>query len=452
MDLDADLNPDPDADLNPDLDAAPDAKARFLLTPCGQDPHAEARALRAQGPVVPVELPGGVRAWLVTHQEAGRAVLADDRFVKDIRAWHAWQRGDIPADWPMAPLVTVANMTTATGTDHRRLRAPLAKAFTVRRVERLRPRIEHFTRDLLDDLEATVAAQPDGGPVDLRARFAHPLPIRVICELFGVPESGRPRLRDLCGALFGGAPAGPAEVLAGHRELRSVLAALLADKSAHPGDDLTSALLAAAGNGTEPYADPHENPREGPPDTRALSGPELVDTLLLMIFAGHETTVNLLVSAVHALLTHPGQLALARTGKVPWPAVVEEALRWDPPVGSLPFRYARCDAEVAGRTIRAGEPVILSYTAFGRDPRQHGPGADRFDITRTPVPHLSFGHGIHHCLGAPLARLEAGIALPALFARFPHLALYEPGIPPKRRPTIVFPGYRDLPVLLEPAP
>ncbi|WP_050515331.1 cytochrome P450 [Streptomyces rimosus] len=398
--------------------------SRVRLDPGARDPRSRPDPLCAAGPVVPVLLPGGVTAWLVTRHQAGKAVLADSRFVKDIGAWRAWRSGEVPRSWPLAPLLTVANMTTATAGDHTRLRAPLARAFTTRRVARLRPRVEELTGELLDGL----AAGRPADPVELRARFAHPLPIRVICELFGVSDDRRPRLRSLCQALFG-APAGPAEALATHRELRAALAALLRAKHDHPGDDLTSALVAPG---------------------QELSGTELVDTLLLMIVAGHETTVNLLVNAVYALLAHPGQLALVRAGQVPWSAVVEETLRWESPVANFPFRYALCDVDMAGRTIRAGDAVMLSYTAFGRDPRQHGPGADRFDITRPPARHLAFGHGIHHCLGAPLARLEAAVALPALFDRFPGLALHDPGQPPLRRPSMIFNGLRDLPVVLGP--
>ncbi|MFH8405766.1 cytochrome P450 [Streptomyces sp. NPDC018019] len=398
--------------------------SRVRLDPAEHDPRSDPDSLCAAGPVVPVLLPGGVTAWLVTGHQAGRAVLADSRFVKDIGAWRAWRSGEVPRSWPLAPLLTVANMTTATAGDHTRLRAPLARAFTARRVAQLQPRVEELTGELLDGLAAGRAADP----VELRARFAHPLPVRVICELFGVPDDRRPRLQSLCGALFA-TPSGPADALAVHRELRAALAGLLRAKRDRPGDDLTSALVAPG----------HD-----------LSGSELVDTLLLMIVAGHETTVNLLVNAVHALLTHPDQLALARSGQVPWSAVVEETLRWDPPVANFPFRYALCDVDVAGRTIRAGDPVMLSYTAFGRDPQQHGPRADRFDITRPPTRHLTFGHGIHHCLGAPLARLEAAVALPALFGRFPGLALHGPGQPPPRRPSLVFNGLRELPVVLAP--
>lgn len=337
--------------------------------------------------------------WAATRQEVGRAVLLDERFVKDIGAWRAWQDGSVPAGWPLAPLVTVRNMTTATGADHRRLRAVVSAAFTARRVRELRPRIEAVAARLLDAL-------PPDGEVDLRERFTHPLPIEVICELLGVPEG---RLRQLCTGLFGAS----ASV---HGELREALSGFLAAKRARPGDDLTSALAAAD----------------------ALSPAELVDTLLLLIVAGHETTVNLLTSAVRALLDHPAQLVLLRTGAKAWSTAVEECLRWDSPVANFPFRYAVCEVLLAGCVVRAGDAVLLSYASFGRDSQAHGPGADRFDISRSPAPrHLSFGQGPHHCLGAPLARLEAEIALPALFARHPRLAL---AAEPSPLPSLLFNG------------
>ncbi|MGW2230913.1 cytochrome P450 family protein [Streptomyces formicae] len=410
----------------------------YRLDPAGQDHHTESARLRARGPVVAVELPGGVAAWLVTRQEVGRQVLADARFVKDPAAWGAWRRGEVPVGWPLTPLVTIQNVTTATGADHRRLRAPLARAFTMRRVRELEPRVAELTDQLLRDM-AEMPARAAGEPVDLRACFAHPLPIRVICELFGVPARRAPRVRALCGALFGTEPS-PTEAAATHAALCGELAALIDERRAHPADDLTTALIEARGATGGEAADAPPQPE--------LSTFELIDTLLLMLVAGHETTVNLLVNAVRALLTHPAQRELLRRGRAPWTAAVEETLRWDPPVANLPFRYARRDVDLAGRTVREGEPVVLGYTAFGRDSDQHGPQAAEFDITRCgDRQHLTFGHGIHHCLGAPLARLEATVALPALFTRFPELALAQADPPPLR--SLLFNSLSSLPVGLD---
>lgn len=394
------------------------------------EPHAAAARLRAAGAVVRVELPGGVLAWAVTKQQAARQVLADPLFVKELSAWGAWRRGEVPPDWPLLPLVAVANMTTATGADHTRLRTLVARAFTPARVARLRPRIEAVTAELLDALDGQ---RPDT-PVDLRARFALPLPVRVICELFGVPAETDghnglgARIRAGCAELFGTAQT-PEQAHTAHLRIRGALGELADLRRDHPGDDLTSALVTA-------HAD-HDR----------LSRAELVDTLLLMLVAGHETTVNLVTNAVLALLTHPDQLALVQAGRIGWETVVEETLRWDAPVANLPFRYATADTVVAGQPIAAGEAVLLCYLALGRDSGQHGPAAARFDLTRPATAHLSFGHGPHFCLGAALARAEAGIALSALFARFPDLTLVGPPVEPVD--SLLFNARPVLPVLLE---
>ncbi|MGW2714684.1 cytochrome P450, partial [Streptomyces sp. NPDC001356] len=182
---------------------------------------------------------------------------------------------------------------------------------------------------------------------------------------------------------------------------------------ARPGDDLTSALLAAHDEGGD-----------------RLGEQELIGTLLLMIIAGHETTLNLITNAVRALCAHPEQLGLVRAGRASWADVVEETLRWDAPVSYFPFRYPVRDLTVAGTLVPAGTPVLAGYSAAGRDPAAHGPDAGRFDLTRSARPgavrHLSLGHGAHYCLGAPLARLEATVALERLFTRFPSLRLAVP--------------------------
>ncbi|GAA3934779.1 cytochrome P450 [Actinomadura viridis] len=396
----------------------------YVLDPAGTDVQGEAARLRDRGTATRVELPGGVVAWAVTAQEPLRRLLADPRVSKDPnRHWPDWIDGKIPQDWSLALWVSVKNMFTAYGDDHRRLRSLVAKAFTARRVEALRPGIEKITNGLLDSL----AASPDGR-ADLREGFAYPLPIEVICSLFGIPEDARPGLRRCVDGVFNTALT-PEQAMANQHELYGILTELVAHKRREPGDDMASGLIAARDD-----------------DGSRLSEAEMVDTLILMISAGHETTVNLLDHAITALLTHPEQLALARSGS--WADAVEETLRWQAPVANLPLRYAVEDVEVDGVVIPKGDAILAAYAAANRDPGLHGEDADRFDISRLNKEHLAFGYGVHFCVGAPLARLEAEIALPALFERFPDLALaVDPG-ELRAVESFISNGHRSLPVTL----
>ncbi|MFD7903132.1 cytochrome P450 [Kitasatospora sp. NPDC059722] len=400
------------------------APAPFVLDPLARDSAAEGALLRAAGPAVPVELPGGVAAWAVTRHAAARDLLTDSRLVKDAAHWAAFQRGEVPKTWPLIGLaVPGPSMVTTDGAEHRRLRALVAQAFTPRRVELMRPRVEEITHRLLDALAA-------GGPeVDLKSAFAFPLPMTVICSLLGVPESDHGVLRDLYERFFGIKP-DPAGIQATIAGLNAFVNDLVAQRRSAPGDDLASVLLAADTEGG------------------ALTDAEAAATLRVIIAAGHETTVNLIGNAVRALLAHPEQLALVRSGLVPWDAVVEESLRWTPPTSNFLFRFAAEDIPVGDTVIPAGEPVLISYNAIGRDPAQHGITAEVFDVTRDASRHLSFGHGPHVCPGSPLARLEAGVALPALFERFPGLSLGVPDGELRPSPSLVVNSLLELPVRL----
>ncbi|MGW3916186.1 cytochrome P450 family protein [Streptomyces sp. NPDC005070] len=407
----------------------------LVIDATGGDIHGEAARIRERGPVARVELPGGVEAWAVSGPELLKRLLTDPRVSKDAEQhWPLLANGTITPEWPLFTWVAVQNMFTAYGGEHRRLRTLVSKAFTARRTAALQPRIEEITRQLLDRV---AEAGRGSRAVDLREEFCYPLPIQVISELFGLPEERGPELRELVDSMFA-TSADPGEMTAAYGRLLVILAELVAVKRESPGDDLTSGLIAA------------RDDEEG----TALSEQELLDTLILMISAGHETTVNLIDNAVHALLTRPDQLAHVRAGRADWDDVVEETLRADAPVASLPLRYAVEDIVLSelggpdGTVIAEGEAILAAYAAAGRDPERHGKDADQFDVTRADKEHLAFGHGVHRCLGAPLGRLEARVALPALFDRFPDLRLAVPEEELRPVDSFISNGHRSLPVRL----
>ncbi|WP_075741699.1 cytochrome P450 family protein [Actinoalloteichus sp. GBA129-24] len=368
-------------------------------------------------------------AWSVNSHDHLRKLLSDPRVSKDPNQhWPGYAEGKVVLSSVLTTWVGVKNMFNAYGDDHKRLRSLVSKAFTARRVNALQPWIESITERLIAEL----AAGPQDTPVDLREGFCFPVPIEVICALFGVPEEHRPELRRVVDGVFDTA-ATPEEAMALGEDLYKLMGAFVADKRANPGDDLASALI---------------NARDE--DGSRLDEIELLDTLALVLSAGHETTVNLLDQAITALLTYPDQFELVRSGERSWDDVIDETMRWQAPVANLPLRYAVEDIQIGDILIRKGDRILAAYAATGRDPERHGADADQFDLTRAAKDHLAFGHGVHYCLGAPLARMEVKTALPALFARFPNMRLAVPADELVPMSSFISNGHHELPVILNP--
>lgn len=309
--------------------------------------------------------------------------------------------------------------------DHTRLRRLVSQAFTARRVERLRPSVERLVADLLDGV---------GEELEVVEGLAYPLPLAVIADLLGVPREDTSRLRewsivltralDPSIALTGRPPEGMAQRVAAMNEFREYFSALTEQRRREPRDDLLSAMVAAEDGGDR------------------LSVEELLTTCVLLLVAGHETTVNLIANGVLALVRHPDQLALLARDPELAPAVVEEVLRYDPPV-QLTARVAGSGLTVAGVDLPPGTLALLLLAAAGRDPAVN-PDPDRFDIRRAAPRHLAFGHGIHFCLGAPLARLEAQIALAEFARRFPSARPADERL--RYRDAVTLRGLAELPL------
>ncbi|HTN81226.1 MAG TPA: cytochrome P450 [Acidimicrobiales bacterium] len=359
--------------------------------------------VREQGPVHAVTLADGHSAWLVVGYDEAKVLLNDTRLSKDMQAAFA-SGGEVLAEG-LPGKAFARHMLAVDPPDHTRLRRLVASAFSLRRVEGLEPRIREIIGQLLDAL----AAEGPEATVDFVPRFAFPLPFTVICELLGVPEEDRRPFGDALIALLSptDTPEQYAKAKAGSDAVVAHLEKLVVTKEREPADDLVTDLVQA---------------RDG---DEHLDHGELLSTLLQLIIAGHDTTTSLLGNGVVALLRNPEQLALVKQDPALVAPLVEEVMRFDAPVPHSTFRYAAQDVTIAGVTIPKGGQVIISLAAANHD-AAHFHDAETFDVTRHDDRHLAFGHGIHFCLGAPLARLEGNIAFTTLLQRFPDLRLAVP--------------------------
>lgn len=358
------------------------------------DPYSFYAGLRAVGPVhrIDVSVAEYAPTWLVVGYEEARQALNHPGLSKNWREGGGTIAG-------LVPTAANTNMLESDPPHHTRLRRLVAREFTARRMDALRPRVQQITDELLD----AMAARPQRA-ADLIKAVAFPLPMTVICELLGVPDLDRERFSYWSNEVV--APSGAPDTTA-HQQLSIYLAELVEAKAKTPGEDLLSALI-----------------RTRDENGDSLSPDELIGMAFLLLVAGHETTVNLISNGVRALLAHPDQLADLRAdydGLLD--GAVEEMLRYEGPVQNATYRYAREDLELGGAVIPAGATVLVSLAGADRDPgRFADPAPDVFDIRRAPQGHLAFGHGLHFCIGAPLARMEGRIAIRGLLERFPDLA------------------------------
>ncbi|MGK5732138.1 cytochrome P450 [Streptomyces sp. URMC 124] len=414
-----------------------------------RDPYPYYAQLRTTGPAARVALANGTEAWLVTGYRQARDVLADPRFSNVPPRAAGRPKPDSPAQRARGCLAR--HMLNTDAPDHTRLRRLTTAAFAPRRVDALRPRIERLTAELVEEVAAGLARE---GTADLVDAFAFPLPVLVIGEVLGVPAADRADLRTWTYRVGSPADALPAGAVdEAWTSLHSYFGDLIAHKRRIPGDDLFSALIHDASEG-------------------GLDDGELLAMAFLLLFAGYETTMNLLASASLLLLTHPRELAAARQGGAgAWAAVAEEALRHASPLEGTTWRRTTEEVDLGdGAVLPAGASVLVVLAAANRDPQvfaepdafrparyaaagEGGRGRATPSTGERAAPHMGFGHGPHFCLGSRLARLEAEIALPMLFGTdsgMPEFSLAaDPALLPYR-PGLLVRGPRHLPVRATP--
>ncbi|MFI9503519.1 cytochrome P450 [Nocardia sp. NPDC052566] len=364
--------------------------------PVRLDMHPLFARLRREEPVSRIRLPHGGDGWLVTRYDDVKLVLADPRFSRSVTV----DREDLPRTTPEPPRAN--GLLSMDPPEHSRLRKLVAKAFTSRRVEQLRPRAQQIVDERLTEIERS------GPPADLVTQLALPLPITVICEMLGVPTQDQHRFRDFSDVVLSTTAYTREQITDARLELEGYLAELVAQRREDPTDDLLGALVAARDNEDR------------------LSEDELVNLGIGLLIAGHETTANQIANFTYALLTERRHWELLQRQPELLPGAIEELLRYvQLGSGGGSARVAVEDVELSGVTVRAGEAVFVNTQAANRDEAVFA-DPESLDLTRTVNPHIAFGHGAHHCLGAQLARVELQVALGSLLRRFPALRLAVP--------------------------
>lgn len=380
------------------------------------DPFTMYAAWRTEGPVVRSTTPDGAPVWIITGYQDVRRALADPRLSLDKRHSIRGYRGF------ELPRTLDANLLNLDPPDHTRIRRLVSKAFAPHRVGSLRPRVERITGDLLDAVYGREES-------DLVAELAAPLPLTVIGELLGVPDTGRSNFRRWSDAVFAPDPTRPSRAGQAIAAMQDYLVALIGERRNSPGDDLLSAMIAA---------------RDG---ADQLNEDELLSLAFLILVAGYENTINSISCAVRELLRHPDQWALLRERPELAAATTDEVLRYASPTPFAIRRFATEDIRFGSTTVPAGETVLACIASAHHDPRQFAE-PDRFDIQRRDNRHLGYGHGIHYCIGAPLAHIEVETALVGLVRRFPALTLAIPDPDLRWRPSWRSRGLLHLPVRL----
>jgi cytochrome P450 len=385
-------------------------------------PHETLAQLRAAAPAHQIPIGPAATGWLITRYADAKRALNDPRLSR--RALQdLMEAGGSP--FPVEVRAAMSkHMLNADPPEHTRLRRLVSASFTARRLEGLRPRIEQITAELLNQL----AGRPEADVID---DFAFPLPFQVICELIGVPEVDRDAFRGWSNTMVAGPAAPPEQMYAAVAATADYLVDLLDRKRAEPDDALLSSLIEASDAGDR------------------LTGDELSSLVFLLLLAGHETTVNLIGNAVLLMLREPERAAALRADETLLPGAIEEILRYESPVKNATIRLAVEPVTFGDVTIPAGDTVVISLLSANRDAEAFS-GADDFDPARPEAAgHLAFGHGIHYCLGAPLARLEGQVAVGALLRRFPAMRLAVPQEQLEWRPGLLMHGVAHLPVSLE---